>query len=149
VGYGKWRPLPKAKPAPAQVAKIDEDDDAQSDTPVLHRKHHADDSPARQGRLSSGSGSGFGPRLQCAAPDPDRPTLHKGGDASASGTGGDSDTLRLNNSGSAIERRTPARPAIPTAPSFITPIDSSSIRGSASADDSSNPEAQKEKEGRR
>ena len=44
VGYGKWRPLAKAKSAPAQVAKVDEDDDAQSDVPILHRKHHADDS---------------------------------------------------------------------------------------------------------
>ena len=46
VGYGKWRPLPKAKAAPAQVAKIDADDDSQSDVPILHRKHHADDSAA-------------------------------------------------------------------------------------------------------
>ncbi|MEI9970298.1 MAG: hypothetical protein WDM87_17395 [Terracidiphilus sp.] len=37
VGYGKWRPLPKAKAAPTQVAKIDAEDDAQSDVPILHR----------------------------------------------------------------------------------------------------------------
>ena len=49
VGYGKHLPLPAAKPAPAQVAKIDEYDDSQSDTPILHRKHHAGDA-------SSGSG---------------------------------------------------------------------------------------------
>ena len=80
VGYGKWRPLPKAKAAPAQVAKIDAEDDSQSDVPILHRKHHADDS----GGASSGSSSG-GP-----APDPDRPTLHKGGDTSSTSAGGDS-----------------------------------------------------------
>ena len=70
VGFGKWKPLPKPKPAPVQVAKIDEGD-AQSDTPVLHRKHHDENS-------SNGSGS------DSSAPpaDPDRPTLHKGGDAS-------------------------------------------------------------------
>ncbi len=73
VGYGKWRSLPAASTAPAQVAKVDEEDDAQSDVPILHRKHHADDSG---GGTSSGSGSGSsGP-----APDPDRPTLHKSGD---------------------------------------------------------------------
>ncbi len=69
VGYGKWRPLEKTASAPAQVAKVDEDDDAQSDVPILHRKHHADDSGGgtnsgswlrgrfRFGRASSGSGS--------------------------------------------------------------------------------------------
>ena len=31
-------------PLPAQVAKVDEEDDSQSDVPILHRKHHADDS---------------------------------------------------------------------------------------------------------
>ena len=54
-GFGKWKPLPKSKSAPAQVAKVDENDDAQSDVPILHRKHHADD-PA--GGAGSGSGSG-------------------------------------------------------------------------------------------
>ncbi len=82
VGYGKWRPLPKAKAAPTQVAKIDAEDDSQSDVPILHRKHHADDS----GGASSGSGSGSGG----PAPDPDRPTLHKGGDTSSTSAGGDS-----------------------------------------------------------
>ena len=84
VGYGKLRPLPKPKSAPVQVAKIDEDD-AQSDTPVLHRKHHAGDSGGGSGS-DSGSGSNGSP------PDPDRPTLHKGGDSTSDSSSGSSTT---------------------------------------------------------
>ena len=40
VGFGKLKPLPKPKPAPVQMAKIDEED-TQSDVPILHRKHHS------------------------------------------------------------------------------------------------------------
>src|SRR5580692_4056845 len=92
VGYGKWRPLPKAKSAPTQVAKIDAEDDAQSDVPILHRKHHADDSGgagAGGGGSPSGSGSvtNSGSSSSGAAPDPDRPTLHKGGDATTADSG--------------------------------------------------------------
>jgi len=77
VGYGKWKPMPaeKPKPTPEQLAaQMRIDDDAQSDEPVLHRKHHADDPPAR------GTASGS-PSTGSAAPpadsDPDRPKLHK------------------------------------------------------------------------
>jgi hypothetical protein len=85
VGYGPWKPLVKAKPKPPpQVAHIDEDD-APSDEPVLHRKHHAGDSSAG-GTGNGGSGGNTGP-----APDPDRPTLHRpdsgGGDGTAGGAG--------------------------------------------------------------
>ncbi len=73
VGFGKLKPLPASKPAPAQMAKVDSEDDAQSDVPILHRKHQSDDSG---GSSSSGSGS------NAPASDPDRPTLHKSGDAS-------------------------------------------------------------------
>jgi len=76
VGFGKWKPLPASRPAPAQMAKVDEED-VQSDVPILHRKHHSDDSAA-----SSSSGSTSGAGSNAPAPDPDRPTLHKGGDAS-------------------------------------------------------------------
>jgi hypothetical protein len=78
VGFGKWKSLPEPKPEPAKATKIDEDNDAQSDVPVLHRKHRADD--------SSGS-----PGANAPPPDPDRPTLHEPGnapsDSSASGDG--------------------------------------------------------------
>jgi len=72
IGLGAWKPLPKAKGAPAQIAKIDANDDAQSDEPVLHRKQHADD-----------------PGTKAPAPDPNRPTLHDDTDASG-GSPGDS-----------------------------------------------------------
>jgi hypothetical protein len=86
VGYGKLKPLPRPKPAPVQVAKIDEDD-AQSDTPVLHRKHHSGDSGSG-GNGSSGTGSD--PGQQGPPPDPDRPTLHRNPDTSATSSAGSS-----------------------------------------------------------
>lgn len=92
VGFGKMKPLPVARPKPAQIAKIDADDDAQSDNPVLHRKHQSGNS----GGSDSGSSSNAPP------PDPDRPTLHKGGDSSSSGSGsgGDSGNSSGSSSGS-------------------------------------------------
>jgi len=70
VGFGAWKSMPKPEPAPAVAQKIDEDD-ANSDRPVLHRKHSS-------GSDSSKDGSG----PQGPPPDPDRPTLHKAPDAS-------------------------------------------------------------------
>lgn len=69
IGLGAFKPLPKA-PSPTQLAKAAakqkvDMDDADSDAPVLHRKHH--DGDTGEGRASKAS-----------APDPDRPTLHKG-----------------------------------------------------------------------
>ncbi|MDR3753390.1 MAG: hypothetical protein P4K93_07320 [Terracidiphilus sp.] len=88
VGYGKRLPLPVPKPAPKQVARIDEYDDAQSDTPVLHRKHHAGDAGSGSGGSSGNSTNDSGPDPNAPPPDPDRPTLHKkGGDTSGSSTG--------------------------------------------------------------
>jgi hypothetical protein len=78
-GSGNWKPLPAAKQAPAQAAKIDEDD-VQSDVPILHRKHPSGDS-------GSGSGKDAGSAPSGPPPDPDRPTLHKSGDASGSSSG--------------------------------------------------------------
>jgi hypothetical protein len=76
VGYGAWKPLPApppAKPSMSEMARAALEDDAQSDQPVLHRKHHADDSPA----TGTGGGSGAGSGNPAADSDPDRPTLHK------------------------------------------------------------------------
>lgn len=70
VGYGKWLPLPKPKAAAPPPAKID--DEADSEKPVLHRKHG-----------SGGSDSG----ANAPAADPDRPTLHKAPSAEDSGSG--------------------------------------------------------------
>ena len=132
VGYGKWRPLPKATSAPAQVAKVDEDNDAQSDVPILHRKHHAEDS-ADGTNSGSGSGSG-GP-----APDPDRPTLHKGGDSSTTNSstnpGG---TISGSSGDSGAPPPASDRPALHSG-------DDSSSSGSASSDDSNRPKLKKKK----
>ena len=78
VGFGKWRALPAPKQPSMQMAKVDVDD-AQSDVPVLHRKHHA-------GEPDSGGGSDTGSAPNAPPPDPDRPTLHKDSDASGSGS---------------------------------------------------------------
>ncbi len=100
VGYGKRLPNPVAKPAPKQLAKIDAEDDSQSDTPILHRKHHAGDASSGSGDSSGGSSSSSGPDPNAPAPDPDRPTLHKGGDASASNSGDSSNTNSGSNTSS-------------------------------------------------
>jgi hypothetical protein len=91
VGYGSWKSMPAKKPKPIAPPKIE--DEAPSDEPILHRKHHADDKPG------SGSGSGSAGSDSSAAPapdaDPDRPTLHKkdsGNSTSAAGSSGASST---------------------------------------------------------
>lgn len=76
VGFGAWKPMPSAKPrlSARDLAKADfDDDDAKSDTPVLHRKHHADDAPSG----SAGSDSGGDSSAPAEPSDPDRPVLHK------------------------------------------------------------------------
>jgi hypothetical protein len=75
VGNVTFKALPKPKPVVASAWK-DEDDEADNDEPVLHRKHHAGD---QSGSSTSGSGSGSG--SQGPPPDPDRPTLHRSDDA--------------------------------------------------------------------
>jgi uncharacterized membrane protein YgcG len=132
VGYGKLLPQPHAKAAPAQVAKVDEDDDAQSDVPVLHRKHHADDST---GDSNSGSGSGSSSGSGGPAPDPDRPTLHKGGDTSGSGSGGSSGQT---NSGSNSSADSSAPAPDSDRPTLHRNDDSTSTTNSSGGDTSSN-----------
>ncbi len=112
IGLGAWKPLPKPKGAPAQIAKIDADNDAQSDVPILHRKQHADD-----------------PGANAPPPDPDRPTLHKDGDASNSGAADSSSSGTAANS----PPPDPDRPVLHPAP------DSSS----ASSSDSGSTKKQK------
>ena len=75
VGFGAWRPMPVPhKPSAKELAKVDVDDDGGSDQPVLHRKRHADEAPAKGAGDSSKSGDDGG---QGAPSDPDRPVLHK------------------------------------------------------------------------
>lgn len=78
VGYGKWKPLPAPKVASAP-AKVDAEDDTYNDKPVLHRKHHGDDSSGTKSGNSTDSSS-----QPAGADDPDRPKLHKKADDSAS-----------------------------------------------------------------
>ncbi len=100
VGYGRHLPMPVPKPVPRQVARIDEYDDAQSDTPILHRKHPAGGAGSGSSGGSSGnSSSGSGPDPNAPPPDPDRPTLHKGDDDST-GSSGDSSNTSEGGSGS-------------------------------------------------
>jgi hypothetical protein len=78
VGFGAWKPLPTARPRPSakQLAHLD-DDDAQSDTPVLHRKHHADDAPSGNGGKGGSESGDSSTSTQTEPSDPDRPVLHK------------------------------------------------------------------------
>jgi len=79
VGYGAWKQMPVAKPAPslAEVArtKIDASDD-EDDHPVLHRKKHPGDAGSNKSG-SSGSNTGGDSSGSTTSSDPDRPTLHK------------------------------------------------------------------------
>jgi len=140
VGYGKLFPPSNAKPGAAQVAKVDEDDDAQSDVPILHRKHHADDSSGGGTNSGSGSGSGSGG----SAPDPDRPTLHKGGDSSTTNSGTNSGG---SSSGSSADPSAPApdsdRPVLHSGGDNSSTANSSGSGGSS--DDSSRPKLKKKK----
>jgi hypothetical protein len=142
VGYGSWKPMPKARPAPPpQLAKID--DDVQSDVPVLHRKHHPGETPTggtgAGAGSASGSGSGDSSASQAPPPDPDRPTLHKGGDASgnstSTGTGTTSSTDSSSDSGQPTLHRHDSSDS----------SGSGSGNGAASSDDPDRPVLKKNK----
>jgi len=82
VGYGAWKQLaaPKPKPSMDEVAQVKiEDED--SDRPVLHRKHHADEGSAGSGGTGGSStgapGNGGSGSTSTVPIDPDRPTLRK------------------------------------------------------------------------
>jgi hypothetical protein len=139
VGYGKLKPLPKPKPAPVQVAKIDEDD-SQSDVPILHRKHHPGDSGG-SGGSSTGSDSG----QQAPAADPDRPTLHKGGDASSGSSTADN-SGDTGTSGTSSTQSTDAdRPTLHRSSETSTSSSPGSSSGSTSASESDRPRLKKKK----
>ena len=113
VGFGAWKPMPIARPRPSarDLARSRIDDDAQSDEPVLHRKHHAGDAPAggtgNGGGSGSSSGTGADSGGQAQASDPDRPTLHKksssdstSGTSASPGTGSASSSPSAGNTSS-------------------------------------------------
>jgi hypothetical protein len=128
VGFGAWKPMPRPKPVPAVAQKIDEDDE-NSDRPILHRKHHSSGSSGD----SSNSGSQGPPpdpdrptlhrpsnssddssQNSSPAPDPDRPTLHKAPDASQptnQGSGSSSGQSTAQNSGQTSSTTAGSAPA--------------------------------------
>lgn len=107
IGFGAYKPLPKG-PTPQQLAaaaarqKVDVDDD-ESDEPVLHRKYHPGDSTAKNGKNAGTQGS---------APDPDRPTLHRGADAGAGSTNASTDTSSDDSSAANEPPPDPDRPRL-------------------------------------
>ena len=131
VGLGKLKPLPVSKPTKAQAAKIDEDD-SQSDVPILHRRHHSADSGDSEGS-SAGSDSGHQ-----APADPDRPTLHRSPDAS----NGSSTASAGGNSGGGTTSSQSGGPTLHRGPD----ASSSSSASSASASDSGRPKLKKKEE---
>ncbi|HUX43628.1 MAG TPA: hypothetical protein VMV57_02655 [Terracidiphilus sp.] len=80
VGFGKWKPMPKPKPAEEEQLAQTKIDDTGGDLPVLHRKHP--EVTTKTGGTKSGAGTGsstgtVGSAPSAPAPDPDRPTLHR------------------------------------------------------------------------
>jgi hypothetical protein len=128
VGFGKWKPMPSAKPRPsaAELAKVHlaDEDDTQSDEPVLHRKHHADDAP-------SGADTGS----QTAPSDPDRPVLHK--KPSSDSTDGTSNSQPAGSTGST----SPAANPDPDQPTLHRKTDSSNSSANDSAGNSASASA--------
>jgi len=87
VGHGVAKPLPVTRPK-AETKTPRPIEDENSDRPVLHRKHPADDSSNSQDSNGAGSKPPAGspvPQADSDA-DPDRPKLHRNdsGDSSAS-----------------------------------------------------------------
>jgi hypothetical protein len=153
MGYGSWKPMPAPKRLALDLAKLDESD-AQSDEPVLHRKHHADDAPASGksgGGSGSSSGSGAGAGAQPADSDPDRPTLHRApssgsgspgtttGTASNSGTSSGSSTADAGGTSSTNSTTSSNEPTLHKKDSSADSSASQSTRTSAATDDSDRP----------
>jgi hypothetical protein len=151
VGLGSWKPMPSAprKPTAKELAKTRlDDDDTGSETPVLHRKHHADDAASpSSGSSKSGSGSDAG--AETAPSDPDRPVLHKkstSDNKDSSDSAGNTNPATVDtasNSSSDPDRPTLHRskkaetadvPAIDSVPGDTDPDRSRLKRGKSSAD---------------
>jgi hypothetical protein len=145
VGFGSWKPMPSAtrKPTAKELAKTHfDDDDAQSDEPVLHRKHHADDaSSGSSGSSKSGSGSDAG--AQQAPSDPDRPVLHKKSDSDSAGNASPATGDTASSSSSDPDRATlhkgkkaeiAEQPAVESVPGDTDPDRPRLKRGKSSGD---------------
>jgi hypothetical protein len=141
VGYGTWKPMPVTRPRPPAHTRID--DDAQSDEPVLHRKHHADAPNGGAGNSSSGSDSGSSGQAQ-ADPnaDPDRPTLHK---KTSSDSSGDASSGTTQAGTSPAQASDSDRPTLHKSTSSSDSTGSDSETASAASDDPDRPVLKKPK----
>ncbi len=90
VGLGVWKPMPKPKLPPPEMA-MNEFDDPGSDRPVLHRKVHQGEAPA------GGSAGKTAPAAPAPPRDPDRPTLKKPADETASAEDADRPKLKKSS----------------------------------------------------
>ncbi|MDR3725223.1 MAG: hypothetical protein P4K83_12160 [Terracidiphilus sp.] len=78
VGYGAWKSVPAPKPkTAAPLAPLNPSWNDPDDRPVLHRKHHPDDPPAKGDPQTQSGSAGAKSSSPAPAADPDRPTLHK------------------------------------------------------------------------
>jgi hypothetical protein len=140
VGLGAWKPLviPKPKPSMDEVARTRIDDE-DSDQPILHRKHHADEGTTGSGNGGAGKGgsdAGSASSEPPPAADPDRPTLHK---KSSSDSAGDNAGNSGSSAGSAPD------PDQPTLHKKDSPDTTASSSGSAPPDDPDRPVLKKSK----
>jgi hypothetical protein len=135
VGFGTWKPIPVARPKPAPV--MDKVDEETSDKPTLHRKHPSDTS---SGGGNSGSSSGS----PAAAPDPDRPTLHKKTSDDDSGSANPRSTP-TSTSGS-TSAPDPDRPPLHKAPDASQTSSTDSGNSSASVSDPDRPQLKRGKQ---
>jgi hypothetical protein len=147
VGYGSWKPMPMARPKPtaAELARTQFDDnDAQSDVPVLHRKHHADDPPSSGTGTGGGSGSGSGSSSSGPPPDPDRPTLHQKNSADSTSDTSATSTTSTAGTTSPSSSPDPDRPTLHKKDSSDS-AGTTSSSGGAPVDDPDRPVLHKSK----
>jgi hypothetical protein len=166
VGFGTWRPLPHAelRRSPAELASSrrheswDEESDADSGRPILHRRPGSSDT-------GTGSGSGSASTGQAPPPDSGRPTLHRAdtngaGDTSTSGTNSSSTTAsdqptlhRKDSSDNTADSgssntgtgTSSAPPPDPDRPTLHRSTGEDNTADSAPANDSSRPKHKKSK----
>ncbi len=136
VGYGAWKPLPapKSQPSMNEVARTRFDDE-DSDRPILHRKHPADEGGTQNG------GGGSSSTEPAPAPDPDRPTLHRKDSSDGSGDAGTTSTASAPASDPdrpVLKRSTKKQPEdigyVESLPGFTDPNRPRLLRGKPAGD---------------
>jgi hypothetical protein len=148
VGYGAWKQLaaPKPKPSMEELARVTINDE-DSDLPVLHRKHHADEGSGGSGS-SGGSGGSSGASAPAPSSDPDRPTLHKkdsGESAGESGSNAGSESTTASSNSGTGTASAPASAPDSNQPTLHRRDSNDSTASGAPADDSDRPVLKKTK----